>query len=158
MESVAVNLLIDLIGSEQSRPLDPLRDEELQCLVDLLFAAMWSDGDASDEEYEEIAAMLAATPWFEHVNPTVLERMFDRATAAAGTLSGLGTDDARHAFVRARAAHLATAHLREVTYRMAVSVTLADNVIHPQEQAFLSLLAAALEIPDERAERLSHPS
>lgn len=154
MDLAAVNLLVDLIRTQTDAPLEALDDRQLQGVVDLLFSAMWADGDASDDEYEEIAALLAATPWFERVNPLALEQMFDRATAAAGTLAGLATHAERTRALRTRAALLPSQKLRDVVYRMVVSVTLADRVLDPSERDFLVLLAAALDIPDDHALRL----
>jgi hypothetical protein len=130
----------ELVGLDQAEKL---------ALVQVIALAMHADGVVLGEEVEFLEDVVAQLPGFEGADETELSGFRSQAVisvAAAHDTVG-GVDEALADVART----LQSPQLREVTYGMAVAMMWADGVLVGLERDFLTTLATALDIEDQRA-------
>lgn len=109
-----------------------------QGIMTIVIAAVKADGDVDDEEYYRVKSMCARSPIFA-------QNTADQDNAliafADDVTSRLGTEDAI-----LKAGRALKMPQRETALAFAVDVVLADGIVSREEESFIEMLVAKLEI------------
>lgn len=125
----------------------PQEIEPVEAYLDCLLMAAAADKELRDEELAAIIAFVISRPEFngieeDHIRDYIHGRL--RAFATGGTAARL----------EALIGDLVSVSERENAYGLAVSISLADGELAPEERSFLIQLRRALDLDEEQAARI----
>ena len=144
-ESDVTRAFEDAQGPE-SGPLDA-EIEPVEAYLDCLLMAAAADKELRDEELATIIAFVISRDEFagideDHLRDYINDRLRNFATGGtAQRLDGLADD-------------LPDSQQRENAYGLAVSISVADGELAPEERTFLVQLRRALQLDEDRAGRI----
>lgn len=113
-----------------------------KAIMTIVIAAIKADGNVSDEEVGHLSSMFENSPIFAANSSEKNGSVIDFA---------LNVSDQLGPNAISQAAEALTPELKETAFAFATEMVLADGMVGPKEDAFISQLAKALGVSDETA-------
>lgn len=133
---------MNLFAGLRGRGASPKLDLQMAVMCPIV-AAMLADGRVEDSELLQIHAICLTSPIFERNSKSENDRLI---MTMARMIEDYGFET-----VCGLAAAVLTPALRETAFTNAAQVIFSDGYVGPLEQSVMEDLAAALEIPEDRA-------
>jgi uncharacterized tellurite resistance protein B-like protein len=111
-----------------------------KAIMTIVIAAINADGNVSDEEVSRLRSMCARSPIFASNTKDEDDSVIDFALTVSDQLGANAIE---------QAAQSLKPELKETAFAFATEMVLADGMVGPKEEAFISQLAEALGVSEE---------
>lgn len=116
-----------------------------QAVMTIVIAAVLSDGTVADEEVARIRAMCLLSPLFSTNSGQQDANLISFAVNVNHSMGSQAISSAAHAL---------SPELRETSFALACDMVLADGIIGPEEETFLTGLTSSLGISENTGRSL----
>ena len=130
--------------------LTQLNTEQIQAVIDMLCLVIYADNRMSALEEVEFESALLKMPWIENKEQIVQARI----NTASSTARYANTPEDRKGIATKAAKFLEHDGVNEAVFGLAASMAYSDLVLHAREAEVLTVLAAALNIDEPRAQAI----